>query len=236
MRPLIVIPTFNEALNIEQLIAKLLALEPAVNVLVADDASPDGTGVLVDRLAHEHPDRVFALHRDAKGGRGAAVLAGLAQGALDDRYDRFVEMDADLSHLPEELPALLAASESADVVVGSRYGHGSRILGWSRRRKLWSRMSNRIINTVLRLPIGDYTNGYRVYKRSAVEHLLAADLRERGYISLSEWACVLHRSGMTFVDVPTTFVNRRLGVSKMSAGEATEALRALLRMRRQLTH
>lgn len=236
MRPLVIIPTFNEALNIEQLIGRLLVVEPAVDVLVADDASPDGTGALVERLAHEHPGRVSLLHRDAKGGRGAAVLAGLRRGALDERYDRFVEMDADLSHLPEELPTLLEASASADVVVGSRYGRASRIVGWSRRRKVWSRMANRLINTVLRLPIGDYTNGYRVYSRDAVEHLLAADLRERGYISLSEWACVLHRSGMTFVDVPTTFVNRRLGVSKMSAGEATEALRALLRMRRQLTH
>ena len=121
---------------------------------------------------------------------------------------------------------------AGDVVIGARYGEGGRITGWSRKRKAWSWLSNRIIDTVLRLPIGDYTNGYRVYNRKAVELLLTATLRERGYISLSEWACVLHRSGMSFTDVPITFVNRRLGTSKMSAKEAVGALRALVRMRR----
>ncbi len=140
-------------------------------------------------------------------------------------------MDADLSHLPEELPALLAASENADLVIGSRYGRGSKIIGWSRKRKVWSRMSNRLLRTVLRLPTRDYTNGYRVYSRRAAAILAETEMRERGYISLSEWAWVLHHAGMRFADVPTTFVNRRQGISKMGTGEAVAALRGLLRLR-----
>ncbi|MDQ3690382.1 MAG: polyprenol monophosphomannose synthase [Chloroflexota bacterium] len=230
-RSLVVIPTYNEALNIEQLVTELLAVDEGIDILVADDASPDGTGALVEGLGARHPGRVSVLHRSGKGGRGAAVLAGLKQGLADERYARLVEMDADLSHLPEELPSLLAASENADLVIGSRYGQGSRIIGWSRKRKLWSRMSNRLLRTVLRLPTRDYTNGFRVYSRPAASVLATAELRERGYISLSEWAWVLHHAGMRFADVPTTFVNRRQGVSKMGTGEALSALRALVRLR-----
>jgi dolichol-phosphate mannosyltransferase len=232
-RTLVVLPTYNEALNLETLVGRLLALDTPLDILVADDASPDGTGQIADALAQRNPGRVSALHREGKGGRGAAVLAGFRMGLARD-YERFVEMDADLSHLPEQLPDLLKASEEADVVIGSRYVPGAAIEGWSSRRRAWSHLSNRLIDSVLGLPIGDYTNGYRVYSRPAVEHIVRAQLRERGYISLSEWACVLHRSGMTFKDVPTRFVNRRLGTSKMSAGEAFEALRALFRMRRHL--
>ena len=230
-RSLVVIPTYNEALNIEQLVTELLALDERIDVLVADDASPDGTGALVEGLSERHPGRVGVLHRSEKGGRGAAVLAGLKQGLSDERYSRLIEMDADLSHLPEELPALLAASEGADLVIGSRYGRGSKIIGWSRRRKIWSRMSNLLLRGVLRLPTRDYTNGFRVYSRPAASILTTADLRERGYISLTEWAWVLHHAGMRFADVPTTFVNRRQGISKMGTGEAVAALRALLRLR-----
>ncbi|MGI8828884.1 MAG: glycosyltransferase, partial [Candidatus Limnocylindria bacterium] len=222
-RTLVVIPTYNEALNIEGLVGQLLKLRDDVDILVADDASPDGTAALVDAMTAEHPGRVAVLNRSEKGGRGAAVLAGLRQGLADERYDRLVEMDADLSHLPEELPALLAASESADLVIGSRYGQGSKIIGWSRKRKVWSRMSNRLLRAVLRLPTRDYTNGYRVYSRRAVAVLAEAEMRERGYISLSEWAWVLHHAGMRFADVPTTFVNRRQGISKMGTGEAVAA-------------
>lgn len=230
-RTLVVIPTYNEALNIEQLATSLARLRDDLDVLVVDDGSPDGTAALVEALAERHPARVSVLERSEKGGRGAAVLAGLRQGIDDVRYGRFVEMDADLSHLPDELPLLLKASQAADLVIGSRYGEGSQIVGWSWRRRAWSRLSNRLLGAVLRLPTRDYTNGFRIYSRRAAELLASADLHERGYISLSEWACVLHDAGMRFVDVPTTFVNRRQGASKMGTGEALAALRALLRLR-----
>lgn len=233
MRTLVVVPTFNEALNIEELVARLLTIDNEVDVMIADDASPDGTGPIADRLVAKHSGRVKALHRSGKGGRGAAVLAAFRQAVDEPAYGRFAEMDADLSHLPEELPRLLSASQHADVVIGSRYRDGGAITGWSRKRKAWSHLSNSLIDLVLRLPITDYTNGYRLYSRQAVEALLAADLKERGYISLSEWAWVLHRAGLSFADVPITFVNRRLGTSKMSAREAIGAVRALVRMRLQ---
>ena len=236
MRTLVVIPTFNEALNIEELVTRLLGTADEIDVLVADDASPDGTGDIADRLVATHAGRVRVLHRPGKGGRGAAVLAAFREAVPEPAYGRFVEMDADLSHLPEELPRLLVASAHADVVIGSRYREGGAIRGWSRKRRVWSHVSNSLIDLVLRLPITDYTNGYRLYDRRAVEVLLRADLKERGYISLSEWAWVLHGAGLTFADVPITFVNRRLGTSKMSAREAIGALRALMRLRLHPAH
>jgi dolichol-phosphate mannosyltransferase len=231
-RALVVVPTYNEAPNIRGLIESLLSF-PAVDVLVADDSSPDGTAEIVEGLHLEHADRVRLVSQQRKGGRGAAVLAGFRAGIMDSAYDAFVEMDADLSHLPEELPRLLNAASAADIVIGSRYLEGGRILGWSLRRRIWSRMSNRLINAMLRLPVTDYTNGYRLYSRRAVETLLAATLHERGYISLSEWAALLHRHRLPFANVPTTFVNRRYGKSKMSLSEAAGALRGLIRLRRR---
>lgn len=158
-------------------------------------------------------------------------MAGFRSAMIEDQYDRFCEMDADLSHQPEELSALIDASRDADLVVGARYVPGGRIEGWPMRRKIWSRASNTIIHLVLGVPLTDFTNGYRIYSRRAVEHLANAELRETGYISLSEWAFALHKAGMRMKQVPTIFINRRLGKSNMSAGEAIGAIRALLRMR-----
>lgn len=235
-RTLVVIPTYNEALNIDKLVNQLIGLRDDLDVLVVDDASPDGTADLVEAVGERHPGRTAVLRRAGKAGRGAAVLAGLRSGLANERYGRLVEMDADLSHLPSQLPDLLAASEEADLVIGSRYATGARIEGWSRRRRVWSRLSNLLLRAVLRLPTSDYTNGFRVYSRRAAATLAGADLRERGYISLTEWAWVLHHAGMRFADVPTTFVNRRHGASKMGAGEAISALRALLRLRATRPH
>jgi len=230
-RVLVIIPTFNEAENIPLLIPRVLAQGVELDVLIADDGSPDGTGEIADDLSRTFHARVSVLHRSSKAGRGGAVMAGFRQALPDPRYDWFCEMDADLSHQPEELPAFFAASAGADMVVGSRYIPGGRIEGWSSRRRAWSRASNRIIRTVLGVPITDFTNGYRIYSRRAVEHLADAQLRETGYITLSEWAFVLHKAGMRMNQVPTVFINRRLGKSNMSAGEAIGAVRALLRMR-----
>ena len=230
-RVLVVIPTFNEAENIPLLIPQVLAQGVEVDVLVVDDASPDGTGQIADDLARTLHPRVSVLHRSSKAGRGGAVMAGFRQGLADAQYDRFCEMDADLSHQPEELPALLAASSGADMVVGSRYIPGGRIEGWSPRRRVWSRTSNRIIRSVLGVPMTDFTNGYRVYSRRAVKLLAAAPLRETGYITLSEWAFAIHRAGLTIREVPTVFINRRFGKSNMTASEAIGAIRALFRMR-----
>lgn len=230
-RLIVILPTFNEALNLPILVPRVLRATGTVDILVVDDGSPDGTGDIAEELAREFAPRVHVLHRAAKSGRGGAVMAGFRKAIADDRYDRFGEMDADQSHQPEELPALLEASRGADLVVGARYLPGGRIEGWPLRRRIWSRASNAIIRRVLGVPLTDFTNGYRIYSRRAVEHLANAELRETGYITLSEWAFALHRAGMRMTQVPTVFINRRLGKSNMSAGEAFGAIRALLRMR-----
>ena len=229
MRGVMVLPTFNEALNLPHLVPRLMA-EPDMDVIVVDDGSPDGTGQLADQLAREFAPRLRVVHRSTKAGRGGAVMAGFRE-ALAGDYDWFGEMDADQSHRPEELPALRDAIGRADMVVGARYLPGGAIQGWSLARRIWSRASNAIIRVALGVPMHDFTNGYRLYSRRAVELLASAKLRETGYITLSEWAYTIDRSGMTIAEVPTVFINRRLGESNMSASEAVGAIRALLRMR-----
>jgi dolichol-phosphate mannosyltransferase len=227
---LVVIPTYNEALNLPHLVPRLRAVEPEADLLVVDDGSPDGTARVARELG------VDVLERSTKAGRGGAVMAGLRQGLARGGYDGFLEIDADLSHQPEELPRFYEAMDGVEMVVGSRYLDGARIEGWSWRRKAFSGLSNRIIRTVLGVPLSDFTNGYRLYSPRAVEHLVAAPLRETGYVSLSEWAYALHAAGMRITEVPTVFINRRLGESNMSAGEALNALRGLVRMRRRASN
>lgn len=233
-RLLVVLPTFNEALNLPLLIPQILAAVTDADVLVVDDGSPDGTAAIVDGLAKKSEGRVSVMRRTRKSGRGSAVLAGFQQGLADPRYTLFCEMDADLSHQPEEIPEMLAcANGGADLVIGSRYVPGApQIDGWSSRRRVWSRMSNRLIKAVLRLPMTDFTNGFRVYSRRAVEHLVTEDLRETGFVTLSEWAFILHRAGMPIKETPSRFINRRLGKSNMSVAEAIGAARALVRLSR----
>lgn len=227
MKVLVVIPTYNEALNLPHLVPRLRAAVPDADILVVDDGSPDGTADVARSLG------VGVLVRSSKAGRGGAVMAGLRDGLARGGYDAFLEIDADLSHQPEELPSFFAAFGEAEMVVGSRYLPGARIEGWSWRRRAFSRVSNRIIRLVLGVPMSDFTNGYRLYSPRAVELLASAPLRETGYVSLSEWAYALHAAGLRIAEVPTVFINRRLGVSNMSAGEALNALRGLLRMRRR---
>ena len=231
MTGVLVVPTFNEAQNLTYLVRRILTATESVDILVVDDGSPDGTGALAEALSGTHAPRVHVLHRPSKSGRGGAVLAGFRLALDHPEYTWFGEMDADQSHQPEELPTLIDAIRNTDLVVGARYLPGGRIDGWSLRRRVWSRASNAIIRFVLRVPLTDFTNGYRLYSRRAVEHLTRSKLNETGYISLSEWAFVLHRAGMSMTQVPTHFINRRLGKSNMSAGEAVGAIRALLRMR-----
>lgn len=234
MKLLVVVPTYNEALNIPHLVPRLLAVAPDADILVVDDGSPDGTATVARDTGAAQGGRVQVLERATKSGRGGAVLAGLKQGLTAGGYDAYLEIDADLSHQPEELPRFLdAAARGADLVVGSRYLDGAGIQGWSWKRRAWSRLSNRLIRTVLGVPLSDFTNGYRLYSPRAVDHLTAASLRETGYITLSEWALALHRAGMRLAEVPTVFINRRYGTSNMSAAEAMNALRGLVRMKRR---
>ncbi|WBB82291.1 polyprenol monophosphomannose synthase [Micromonospora sp. WMMD882] len=221
-RVLVVVPTYNEADNLTGIVDRVRRCTPTVDVLVADDNSPDGTGALADDLARAD-DRVHVLHRQGKDGLGAAYLAGFAW-ARRHGYDAVVEMDADGSHAPEDLPALLDAARDADVVIGSRWRHGARVLNWPWRRLLLSRGGNLYARWALRMPVSDATGGYRVYRLRALDRVDLASVSSRGYAFQVELSRLLHRAGARMVEVPITFAERERGASKMSPWIVLEAL------------
>ncbi|MEN9558294.1 MAG: hypothetical protein RL141_663 [Candidatus Parcubacteria bacterium] len=211
-----------------RLVRALRALPEKPDVLVVDDGA-DKTAELV--LAEHAQDAGIMLKKRAgKGGRGSAVLDGLQDG-LDRGYELLVEMDADFSHDPAELPALLAKASPDAVVIGSRYLPGARIENWPRSRRVFSRFANFYADLVLGIGISDYTNGYRVYGREAAMKLDRSRIRSSGYIVLSEIAWQLFRAGAPFREVPIIFVNRARGVSNFSLHEIKEALLAVWRIR-----
>ena len=227
---LVVIPTYNERDNVGALCDELLARPERLDVLVVDDNSPDGTAAEAEEVAQRYPGRLHVLRRGGKGGRGGAVLDGFAWG-LGGGYEYFFEMDADYSHSPGEIPRFLEAARGADVVVGSRYLPTSRIVNWPRARRFFSRLANRYARFFLRIPITDYTNGFRCYRRAALEALDADAIDASGYVVLSEVAYQLYRRGFRFAEVPTKFVNRRRGESNLSPGEIISAFVGVLRLR-----
>ncbi len=228
---LIVIPTYNERKNIALLIEHLLGHTTSTDILVVDDGSPDGTAEDVRALHEKYGDRVQLLSRSGKGGRGSAVLAGFHH-MLAHNYDLVFEMDADFSHDPDEIPRFLEALPGADAVFGSRYLPGSEIRNWSWKRTIFSRWANRYARFILGLPLTDYTNGYRCYRRSAIEVINFDAIQAKGYVVLSEVADQLFRKGKRIVEVPTLFVNRRRGTSNLSWKEIREAFLSVWRIRR----
>lgn len=228
-RTLIVIPTFNERDNIVSLCERLLE-QNDLDVLVVDDRSPDGTADVLRDLERESGGRLRVMVRDGKGGRGSAVLAGFKQG-LAEGYELIFEMDADFSHKPEEIGRFLEASNTADLVIGSRYLPGSEIHDWGWKRTFFSKWANRYARAILRIPISDYTNGFRCYRREAVIALDTDSIDAKGYVVLSEVAYQLHRKGFRIGEVPTVFVNRRRGISNLGLHEVREAFLSILRIR-----
>jgi len=213
-RVLVVIPTYDEAENIERIVRRLRAAVPSADVLVADDASPDGTGDLADKLATDDP-QVHVLHRPRKEGLGAAYLAGF-DWALERSYDAVVEMDADGSHRPEDLPRMLHALDDADLVLGSRWVPGGHVVNWPRRRLLLSRGGNTYARLALGVPIRDLTGGFRAFRRQTLLGLDLADVASQGYCFQVDLAWRAVRFGFRVVEVPITFVEREYGTSKMS--------------------
>ncbi len=226
----VVIPTYNEADNIARLAQALRGLSPELRIIVVDDASPDGTGAVVDGLK-PRLDPLEVIHRRGKGGRGSACLEGIAAALKDPGARAIVEMDADFSHDPRELPDTVAALAGADVVVRSRYAPGSRIVDWSLARRVFSRLANAFARALLGIPLSDYTNGYRAYSRRAAEAIEPSRIESTGYIVLSETAYQLHRKGLRFAELPTVFVNRRRGQSNLSWREVLGALTGIIRLR-----
>jgi dolichol-phosphate mannosyltransferase len=222
---LVVIPTYNERDNIEPLVARLHAAVPDADALVVDDGSPDGTGELADKLAADDP-RVRVLHRTAKAGLGAAYLAGFAT-ALRGEHRVIVEMDADGSHAPEDLPALLAAldtGEGADVVLGSRYVRGGKVVNWPAYRNWISRSGNLYSRLALGVSIRDITGGYRVFRREVLEALTLDEVESQGYCFQIDLAWRALQAGFRVAEVPITFTERERGASKMSNAIVAEAL------------
>ena len=221
-RVLVVVPTFNERENLEIIAGRLHAAVPEAHLLVVDDASPDGTGKIADELAAEH-DWVHVLHRSGKAGLGAAYVAGFGW-AREHTYDVVVEMDADGSHAPEQLPRLLAALEHADLVLGSRYVDGGEVVNWPRSREVLSRGGNLYTRVLLRLPLKDATGGYRAYRRTVLDSLPLHEISSQGYCFQVDLAWQTWRLGYRVVEVPITFVERERGESKMSQRIVVEAL------------
>lgn len=221
--PLVVIPTYNERENLAAIVGRVLAAEPAVAVLVVDDASPDGTGALADELAAAD-ERVLVRHRAGKEGLGAAYLDAFAW-ALEAGYDPIVQMDADGSHLPEQLGGLLAPlREGADLVIGSRWIPGGRIENWPRYRELLSRGGSAYARWVLRLPTRDATAGYRAFRAEGLRRMRLEEVHTKGYGFQVDMLWHAHEAGLDVVEVPVTFVERELGRSKMSLGIVLEAM------------
>jgi dolichol-phosphate mannosyltransferase len=220
---LVVVPTYNEVDNLERTLARLAAAVPEAHVLVVDDASPDGTGELADKLAATDP-RVHALHRPGKSGLGPAYVAGFRWGRAHG-YDVLVEMDADGSHAPEELPRLLGAvAGGADLALGSRYVPGGRVRDWPVHRLLLSRAGNVYTRWALRLPLTDATGGFRAVRGELVDRLPFDEVASEGYCFQVDWAWRAWRAGARVVEVPITFREREFGRSKMSGSIVAEAL------------
>jgi dolichol-phosphate mannosyltransferase len=221
-RLLVVVPTYDERRNLSRVLSRLRAAVPAADVLVVDDASPDGTGRVADELSAADP-QVHVLHRPRKQGLGPAYLAGFGWG-LARGYDAFAEMDADGSHAPEQLPDLLAALDGADVVLGSRWVPGGAVVDWPRRREVLSRGGNAYARLLLRLPVRDATGGFRIYRRKVLESVALGDVASAGYCFQVDLLWRAWRAGFRIVEVPITFVERTAGVSKMDRNVVTEAL------------
>jgi dolichol-phosphate mannosyltransferase len=219
---LVVIPTYQERDNVESIVTRVLAATPAAHVLVVDDGSPDGTGELADAMAAAD-ERVHVLHRTEKAGLGAAYIAGFDWG-LQAHYRALVEMDADGSHLPEQLPRLLGALDRADLVLGSRYVPGGDVVNWPRSRELLSRGGNLYTRAALGLRLRDATGGYRAFRREVLEKIDYAAVASQGYCFQVDLARRAASAGFTVVEVPITFVERELGESKMSGAIVREAL------------
>lgn len=221
-RVLVVIPTYNEADNIRSVTERVRRAVPSVDILVTDDNSPDGTGAIADELAVAD-NHIFVLHRAGKEGLGAAYKAGFAW-AKDKGYDAVVEMDADGSHAPEELPLLLDQLRDHDAVLGTRYIPGGSVHNWPMRRLLLSRGGNVYIRMALGMPFRDATGGYRAYRMPVLDAINVETVASTGYSFQVELAWRAYRQGHRVTEVPITFTEREHGVSKMSGNIFKEQL------------
>jgi len=218
---LIIVPTYNERENLPRMVQTLLTLPVPVDVLVVDDNSPDGTGKMANELAAKHP-QINVLHRQEKNGLGRAYIAGF-KWALERNYEFIFEMDCDFSHNPQDIPLFLKAAETADLVLGSRYCGGIRVINWPMQRLMLSRCAGIYVQKVTGMPISDPTGGYKCFRNTALRSINLDEIQSNGYSFQIEMTHRLWRQGFKVVEVPIIFTERTEGHSKMVGGIINEA-------------
>ncbi|MBL9126998.1 MAG: polyprenol monophosphomannose synthase [Verrucomicrobiales bacterium] len=230
-RTLVVSPTYNERENLPELVARVSALPEFVELLIVDDNSPDGTGRLADTFAAKQP-RIHVLHRTVKDGLGRAYIAGF-KWALERGYERVLEMDADLSHNPADIPRFLEASENADLVLGSRYRDGIRVINWPLNRLMLSLAAALYVRIITGMPFSDPTGGYKCFRKHALQSLDLESVKSNGYSFQIELTHRVWRRGFRIAEVPIVFTDRFHGKSKMSGRIVREALGMVWRLAAQ---
>ncbi|MBO4444995.1 MAG: polyprenol monophosphomannose synthase [Bacteroidaceae bacterium] len=229
---IVIIPTYNEKENIENIIRAVFGLEKVFHILVIEDGSPDGTADIVRRLQEEFPERLFMVERAGKQGLGTAYICGFKWG-LEHGYDYIFEMDADFSHNPNDLPRLYnaCAEEGFDLAIGSRYVSGVNVVNWPMSRVLMSYYASRYVHFITRIPVRDTTAGFKCYKRRVLETINLDEIRFKGYAFQIEMKYTTWKCGFRIKEVPVVFVNRELGTSKMNSSIFGEAVFGVLRLR-----
>jgi dolichol-phosphate mannosyltransferase len=227
---LVVLPTYNEAENLREVVAQIRRQPGGFHVLIVDDGSPDGTGEIADSLAEEFPGEVRVLHRDRKEGLGRAYVAGFGH-ALKLGYETIVQMDADLSHSPSYLPAMVEGLAGKDVALGSRYVRGVNVVNWDLKRLILSKAATRYARMVTGMPYTDVTSGFKVWRREALEAIGLDLVFSNGYLFQIETTYRAHRLGLRVAEVPIIFYERNFGRSKIDLGIICEALLGVIRLR-----
>ena len=220
---LVIVPTYNERENLTTLVERLLKLPVSVDLLIVDDNSPDGTGELADSLSLTHPE-IHVLHRSQKQGLGRAYCAGFAW-ALEKGFDFIFEMDGDLSHNPDDIPAFLKAAQNADLVLGSRYCNGIRVINWPLNRLMLSLCAAKYVQMITGMPFSDPTGGFKCFRRQTLQSIDLGSVDSNGYSFQIEMTHKIWRQGLRIAEVPIIFTDRFHGTSKMSPKIVREALR-----------
>lgn len=229
---IVIIPTYNEKENIENIIRAVFGLEKVFHILVVEDNSPDGTADIVRRMQKEFPERLFMIERKGKLGLGTAYIAGF-RWAIEKKYDYIFEMDADFSHNPDDLPRLYAAchDQGADLSIGSRYVSGVNVVNWPMGRVLMSYFASKYVRIITGVKIHDTTAGFVCYRRSVLETIELDKVRFKGYAFQIEMKYTAYKCGFKITEVPVIFVNRELGTSKMNSSIFGEAVFGVIRLK-----
>ncbi len=229
---IVIIPTYNEKENIENIIRAVFGLEKEFHILIVEDNSPDGTADIVRRLQTEFPEKLFMIERKGKLGLGTAYIAGF-KWSIEKKYDYIFEMDADFSHNPNDLPRLYKAchDDGGDVAIGSRYISGVNVVNWPMGRVLMSYFASKYVRIITGIPVHDTTAGFKCYRREVLETIDLDKVKFKGYAFQIEMKFTAYKCGFKIIEVPVIFVNRELGTSKMNSSIFGEAVFGVIRLK-----